>query len=113
MQVNLERYVDLPEPDLYLALSAAISGGNSSPQNQEDAERTGFEYFRSSLPTIRLLVCSSTLAKSFVGRDDAFAVASGVAELIAGHFKLPAVVATMAVLSARMGLTALCPPDLK
>lgn len=99
----------LTEADLYVELATALSGGHSAPRDREEAERTGYTYFRNSLPAIQRMVCGSAVVASLIRKDDVFALSSAIAELISTHFQLPAVAATLAVLSARMGLKALCP----
>lgn len=105
----LERYRNLSEPELYIELATALAGGHAAAPDREAAERSGYAYFQNSLPTIRRMVCDSLTVMSFINKDDVFALASAIAELISSHFKLPAAAATMAVLSAKMGMKALCP----
>jgi hypothetical protein len=102
-------YLTMSDAELYLELAGALSGGHAAPLDPEEAERTGFNYFQSVLPQIRVAVCGSPLVKSFVKKDDVFAVASAIAELISAHFALPRAAATISVLAARMGLKNLCP----
>jgi hypothetical protein len=103
------QYLAMSEAELYLELAEALSGGHAAPPNPEEAERLGFNYFQSILPQIRVAVCGSPLVESFVNKDDVFAVASAIAELISAHFGLPRATATISVLTARMGLKNLCP----
>ena len=104
-----ERYIRLSESELYVELATAMTGGHAAPPDSEAAERTGHTYFQNALPTIRRMVCGSAVAASLVNKDDVFALSSAIAEVISAHFQLPAATATLAVLSARMGLKALCP----
>ena len=104
-----ERYKNLSEAELYIELATALAGGHAAPPDRESAERAGYAYFENSLPTIRRIVCESAPVKSFINKDDVFSLASAIAELISSHFKIPAAAATMAILSARMGMKALCP----
>lgn len=104
-----KEYATMSESELYRELADALTGGQFGPGDREESERFGLNYFQKSLPKIREHVCSSPTISSFVKKDDVFAVAGAIAELISGYFGLPRAVATLAVLAARMGLKNLCP----
>jgi hypothetical protein len=103
------RLVELSESELYRDLGEAVVGGHAAPIDPEEVERRGYDYFNQVLPQIRARVCGSPTIASFVKKDDVFALAGAIAELITGHFALPRATGTLAVLAARMGLKALCP----
>ncbi|MBE1505797.1 hypothetical protein [Rhizobium viscosum] len=104
-----QRLLELSESELYRDLGEAVVGGHAAPGDPEEAERRGYNYFNEMLPQIRDRVCGSSIIVSFVEKDDVYALASAIAELITGHFALPNAVGTLAVLAARMGLKVLCP----
>ena len=106
------RLFELSETELYRDLGEAVVGGHAAPTDPEEVERRGYDYFDRVLPQIRARVCGSSAIASFVKKDDVFALAGAIAELITGHFALPRATGTLAVLAARMGLKALCPRDL-
>ncbi|MGK5060331.1 hypothetical protein ACQ4WY_25695 [Janthinobacterium sp. LB2P49] len=102
-------YLSMSEAELYQELGDALAGGHAAPTDTEEVERRGYEYFQGALPQIRAIVCGSQIIESFIKKDDVFAVAGTIAEILSGHFQLPRATATLAMLTARMGLRALCP----
>ena len=102
-------YLGMSDAELYRELGDALAGGHAAPTDPEEVERRGYEYFQTALPQIRAVVCGSKMIESFIKKDDVFAVAGAIAEIISGHFQLPRATATLAMLAARMGLRALCP----
>lgn len=100
----------MSERDLLIELGAAISGGYGAPVDTEQVARTGATFLEKSLPKIREVVCRSGIAKSFANEGDTYNFAAAVGDLMLTSFtKVPSVAATLGVLSAKMGLKALCP----
>jgi hypothetical protein len=91
---------------LYINLARAATG--SSQGVMEDLER-GKGIFDRLLPAIRSEVCDSAALKSFLAKGDVYAAISLISELLAGYIKIPKATASVAVLSARLGLSRLCP----
>jgi hypothetical protein len=108
MEGTLRPYLEMSDAQLYGELATEFVRGHAVPPDSEQREALGARYFAEVLPRIRAVVCGSPVTESIVDDDDHLAIASAVAELIAGHFKFPPAVFSISVLVARMGLRKLC-----
>lgn len=102
-------YAGMSDSQLYAELGLALTGGNLDSHNTEEIESIGYNYFTRNLPKIRDIICHSSATESFVNKDDVFGLANVIAEMISAYFKIPAATATIAMISARMGVRHLCP----
>jgi hypothetical protein len=105
MNDSLTHYYDMSDAGLYSEISKEFVGQAAAPTEAGESSRLGARYFETTLPRIRPIICGS-LGKLI--DKDGLALATALAELLAGHFQLPPTVASIAVLIARMGVNELC-----
>jgi hypothetical protein len=108
--MQLQDYIDLTEPELYVVLGRDLSAGHALPSSPDEASRVGRNVFIGALPLIRQVVCGNSAVASIRDETTVLRLATRLVDLLTPLFGTPPVF-SIAVLIAKMGLDKLCEAD--